>query len=1413
MIEKFNFENDIDAASILGRGTLVAGSAFGVYKTIKELPSSADPTGFFRRSIAPQAAIAPTFNKAVNPIASSITMSNFLKGIQEPIEPKFATTFLENKTQILEEIGYLGGGFKGRSAGLGQEVTSLYDMVEAKFGSVKAFAFSETKDSISDTIRIVGGKDHVFDIPLVNTEGTMTLGGKNANTYTARSSLAGYGEAGVELEGIDVALARKYKEELGRVKSGELDPRDIKRAATDKAIWEGAKGSGGGVGPLQEIRKEQFVVDLFGQKTVEARVDMMKSIYKIPGYSGGSQSMFVRGVMATPESLLSKGLPGAESSISSYQLIRQSKFEGTKPLLVDWTPGKNSGLGQFKVATIKNMDTYREALKRQGLPVHELAAEEVILSNKSKATIRNKMYNFNVDLQREGTQFGERLMKDVYRQAAEQGMNSADVAKAMTSPGGLDGLNIDLNKKLRRLEERRLGIGREIDTLESTLSTERMKGNRGKTLSKLERQLAGKKRGLQSISESIKGYGVLGYDTIGKPLKVKGGDLSNLVSSIRKHDGILSIGTESTFKYGVMSKSFSGGGGGKWTVKGVGNVAATAGWMEALEAYGPAATEADATDFARAFKDVDILSAEAPVKIKGGVLPVREGMTGIMSYTSGVTAEGNSAAIKRLEEIGVKGGKFIGSNLSGKEMINKIESWHPGQSTEQIFGGEDFLGTKINEMVLSPDISSTQAGVFGQGKMSSRTAFNLQAMGLEDVLEDFTTRRTGEHSPFAQLGEIHAAKNVAGDKAARGISLSDIGGDLEKLFQEDLVGRRNYMQGQDRMTINLGKEIGGLEKVTVFASDAMSPYVGASKAGRSPLDRATFDLLASVKNGQDETFQLAKMKKYQAAFGQVEGAISKNLFGGKVSGSVYGQAVSSLDGMDRAAQELGKVMNVGDEMQAPLIAMTKSDIKEKFGTKALRQAEEGRLWGVMTREPIEGVHSSLPVNVRMAEDFGVTGDQKGRIFVSGENASQSMIRRSMFVDFDKDTLNVIAATSEKSRASIEEFYGYGQKQSIMGSEFVSSVKRMSAFELKGRAPESISSLLNNELVGLNAAQKNLESKIGQFSSEFENIHIGLREQLRPGMGRGAAEAYYLGEDFSHLFVENVLKAKHQGKEALLSGSVDDVLDIFRGSVGTDYARMGKGEKAQNLQRIFDELSFGGKEAGEAIRQSTSSVVSADLAEKMGYAKEMKEARAIESASQRSAEVESIISRATSQRNAYKKISNAKNLENILEAHTLGRELQAAGNYSSAIAQRSISKVSGYKSILKDASTAASAFMSKGLKNIVKWGILPTAGIGLAASLLSKPKMMQPTLNTGMLHEGEKEYVDGLGEASAGKTLFQIPEQKFSSFDIKGKADMTTNFDSLRAHASANMKDLNVRLQDHRSHMDKFTIKEMIGKGY
>jgi len=68
----------------------------------------------------------------------------------------------------------------------------------------------------------------------------------------------------------------------------------------------------------------------------------------------------------------------------------------------------------------------------------------------------------------------------------------------------------------------------------------------------------------------------------------------------------------------------------------------------------------------------------------------------------------------------------------------------------------------------------------------------------------------------------------------------------------------------------------------------------------------------------------------------------------------------------------------------------------------------------------------------------------------------------------------------------------------------------------------------------------------------------------------------------------------------------------------------------------------------------------------------------------------------------------------------------------------------------------------------------------------------------------------MGEASMGKTLFSIPEESAKSYNIRGLANRYTDFKGLSAQQSS---DTSIRIQDHRSHMNKHRIKEMIEKGY
>ena len=298
----------------------------------------------------------------------------------------------------------------------------------------------------------------------------------------------------------------------------------------------------------------------------------------------------------------------------------------------------------------------------------------------------------------------------------------------------------------------------------------------------------------------------------------------------------------------------------------------------------------------------------------------------------------------------------------------------------------------------------------------------------------------------------------------------------------------------------------------------------------------------------------------------VNKGVEERLFSGKKYRSMYGQATSSLEGMDDAARSLGKAMGM-EGMTGPLIAMSKEDIARQFGKKAVKQAQQGDFWAMITREPVEGIHSTVPVNIRTAEEFGMKGGKKGLVYLSGENQAQSLLRKALFVDFDKDPLHIIAATTDKSTAELRNFMT--GKNNIMGTAYKESLARMSAFDLKARTPRDISALDEMMRIDVNTATKGMEkAKIGTFSNEFKNIHIGLREQLVQNMSKAGADRLMLGEDLSHLYLENILKANYpiNSKELL-----DETLkQIIEGLLELN----GKNEElATTVQLLAEKLAY------------------------------------------------------------------------------------------------------------------------------------------------------------------------------------------------------------------------------------------------
>lgn len=1437
MIEKINLESDTDLASVLGRTALVTGSAYGLYKTRGELNKVTSP-GRMRMNMSKYANMG-RMNEAVNKI--DIPQKSFAdldKGLLDMFKSIGQKTERETMLTSKEAMDYLSKhtGYKGRSSGLITEVEKLTQELQSRFGTgiMPEFHLTKGRFGAPDFMRMQ--LNHLsFQIPLVSSAGGIKLRSGDSNIYTARSMLKDYNlrEGSVAIEGLDVALVRNYIENLNDIISGKRTAYDIKRTFTDRAIWETSRGkidkSKTAAGAIQKLRLEEVVADPTGRLTSSAVQAIMKDVTSIKGYSGGSASTMQKGVFTSPESLVSRGLPGAESSISAYQAIRQSQFFGKTKKGIKWSSEADLGGARFKVATINDLETLKEAALRAGhYSFGELAEEEGLLSSKVRAKIKNEMYQFHLDINKPQTEFASKLLDKVKTNLAMQGVTPEEISQMMISGKSNTSIQsklekalagVDLNadyENLKKIEQNAVNDLSSLNAERKRLKNLDVPGDKSSKMKKINQRISGRIDQLKRVRKEMAGYGVLGYDEFGNQIKLPTNDTRNIVKDISITGDKLNIATESHYKFGRGSKVFSGGGGAKVTIKDVVNVPLIMGWAEELKMSaleGRAPSEAGARAFAKVFNDVDIILRESPIKIKEGVLAPREVTSAIMSYGENILETGSAKDIERLSEIGIVNNEFIGTQLTGKELIQKIKDWHPNKTMSEIFGGEEFIGSKVSNMFLTPDVSSGQSGVGKMGTLSDRAAYNLQALGLDEVLSDFYSKRASSFNPFAQLQQMETVDSLLKDSKYAGESYKGFVADsgLDRLFQSNIADRRKMFGDKDFKIINLGEEtkkLTGIEKVPVFASETMKQYV-AGEEGFSQLDNATRGLVEAVAAGNKEEVVIRKANEYKKAMEQIKEGIGENLFKAKIETSMYGQAVSSLSGMDEAAKILGQEMGLKGGVEAPLIAMSKADIRKRFGSKGLQMAMENNLWGVMTREPIEGVHSSIPVNIRIAEDFGYSGKETGRVFVSGENLLQSLIRKPSFLDFDKDTVNVIAATTDKAMEQIRSFYGLNGGRNATGHEFLNSLERMAAFQLKGREPMDILSLSEDEIIRLNTSQKWQEKGlIGSFSDEFKNIHIGLRETIGKG---GAGKNFYLAEDFSHLFVENILKAKHQSKEALLAGSVEEALDLLRSEVGTKYSQMGKGEKAQELQRIFDNLSYGNQELANEVRQSTAAMVDESLAGKMGFAKELAQAKKIENAEKAAAAVETVLMQATKQRDAFAQIASVRNIENVIEAHSIGREVLKAGDYSTSIALRGMSRNAGMLERAKDIVGGASEFMSKGLKNVGLWGILPAAGIGLLASLTTKPKVLQPVLTAGKDHEGQAPAQTS--SVSMGKTLFSIPESRLSGYSISGKVDGTNNLNNIINMIGSSGQKSSISVKDHRAHMNKYTIEEMIEKGY
>lgn len=1402
MIEQFETENS-NGYSVAGRAALVGGTAYAGYSTFSEMKS----------------------NKPINPNNSNLRQTiGRLRNIRgqtgtgnKDIQagPSF-TDLLGNTREMREaqKLAYKQGltpkmlsnmGFKSKGA-LATELRGFKGFLEKEGFTGLNVEYKMIGNHIGE-IRIkgrYGNRNHSFKVNPVGADGTTLMGDNLQNKFMSRGILDPESLAGeitkdnLKVIDSDVALLRRYRSQINDFKRGVVNPHDVYKKMQNAILFEESNHSVNGISSaVGELRREQVVIDPFGDMSGAGKAAVMRTITAQTGWSAGSAAQYAKGILNSPKSILNRMIPGSGMSPTAYQLLRPSSFDGGVKPNVDWFDGIDAGVGEFTLAHVKDKNLLQAAIAHEKMGIGEIADEELIMNKSRNFMVKNEIYNAKVDLDGLST----KSSMGVFQKITDRlGLKSTqELGKVLSAPGGISSLgpealsklDFDINEDYRQLiEKKNMLLGRKQTLRQLPLSPEQYLQER--------RSLYDELRQTRAAMKEYEAFGVA--SDMARSTKLPAKELKNKIMNMSiDSNNNLSVAMQTHYRFGVGSKSF---GAAKSTVKAEADTAVIMAQMEFFKASGRFGSRDEIKDLIPDFADVDFITTESPVKVVGNSMEARRMPNAVAGYISTAIAEGRTDELAKLGVI-QKDGQYTLSEKDPRKLIDQIRQLNPDKNMDEIFSGtkRGMADIRISKALLSSDVHASQAGIGGAGTITERGMYYLEAMGLNKVTDDLYGRAFRENDVFGQIKTFTDAQDA---KATVGVDALIGSGDLtptgkSALFHANLDERSRVIErlgGKGTLTVDLGREIEGIRNVNIFSQQTMAPYVGTqigSDDGITALDRAAQDLLqgAATGSGVSEEALAARALRYKEEQARVQESLSAAIAKAKIKGSMYGQAVSSLPGLDDAGRQLAREMGLGDDVIAPVIAMSKADIQAQFGDEAAELAMQGKLFGLTSREPIEGVHSVVTTQIRVAEQLAggkladELGDMRGRIFV----ANSPMLRKSLIVDFDKDTLNVLAVTGKEAADQLKGFMGLSGSQSNIAKEYYKSLQRMPYLDPKGgKSPVDALSTLDQELSGILSAQKQLEKgSIGIFSNEFKKIHVGLREQLAQG---GDAAQYFKGEDFAHVFVENIIKSKHQSREALMKNEAMETLDLL-GAKGK-YARASLDERALRLQEIFDQLSYANKVDAQAVRQTGAMSLASD--------KEM-----IASG------LEDMVGKFDTpdvlKAKAYAEVSDLDNIKNVLRSHSSGSSILSQGDYMWNAVTNGGGKPSILGAAADDAIATAKQFMSTAGSKMFKYAIAPAAIIGFASSLFSQPAVLKKSSAAHEVSDPTPETID------AGKTIFAIPESKVDNILIKGRANANTDFSALQAMGASNGGNYNASITDMRSKPDKYRIQELIDKGY
>lgn len=1123
-----------------------------------------------------------------------------------------------------------------------------------------------------------------------------------------------------------------------------------------------------------------------------------------------------------------KTLPGLNESINSAQIHRTAQISDMKGLPdinenVMW--GKetmrsgeiidaNNNLMKMNILSItdkKQKQRFIEELQKLGVPIDQLTDEGIILDSNIRGRIASGSGSLNLSSEKLSSTM-ESMMAMV---AADKGISVEELARRAAA-GKVDASyfkNVNFETAVNAM------VQSEVEELELLQRSKRIaRANKEKKkaqeYAKLIREQKTKLRELkkearilgmspdgrkiQEMTMRMQGVTIQGmsYDPRQKQMKFIFNRINESIGKLKLYSGEGNLKRESEYAADINTAAKNAGIDLKKNVQGV--------------IFGEAIEMSDQK-----------LSRSAAQTI----VSMSENILGKSKLTSA-----DKKAVQVLEKFGLKKGQAVNpadlADFDWRDLYTQIgeaygETTPEGKIKKALAMAKaegDGFYTSTHLLGLGED--KKDLGVGKRGSLSARQLFGLSAMGLDDFTQDLLKRRMDGGLAIAQISELKKMEELAKAKDAVVIGKDSKEMDLirelfrpggeEQTYDEFMEKRtrifkdleRRGLTTDGRLVVDLGSEFQN-KKIVISNSDLLRDYIGikhGTHGGSKSLTMLDFVISKLLGDTMNQGVMEDWINRYDKEMSVIKENFNKSLGKSKIDDSMYGKFEGFKQGMSDYLKAEG--------IKGNAIFMTDEDIFERFGEVGVNRARRGQLFGMLGREPAESIFSSAATRIistsvlddKLAKEIAKNSN-RGTIFID-MNAS---LLKAMFGDFDGDKGVVMPFLGKGSQ--LKDFVEMNKKTKAgrvgaMLFEYQEVLARGASI-LKGRSGVTDFEMGQTTKEFFNEmAARTGKGNIGNFSNRMSQIHAALRADLIDGggfigAGTEAAERFMKAEATTHMFIENIIKAKHMDLAAMTDEKATFLMDALTG----DRVNMDVAQRARAVEGFFDELVFGElnnvyQNLDEKIKLDTSQTKMILMDALIGEgtsADEMMEA---------SAKIDEMLE-------FKKSFSNIDNLEYIVNMSDAGKRLGKTTDELDSIGDMLYQAMKGNdlddlakKELMDVRKTNISNLAGTFMKNFGMNALLPMAGIGLAASIIGGPNEMEIA--------GQERAPVSM-KANNGNQYQMSNAPRYRRPEVRGT--MNGGSEQFLNIMNQQYGQGNIHIADHRSNMDKYEIDEIVQRGY